>query len=99
MSDAPARMFAPLTAEERAAVSRPPPVRLRLRQEPIIPVPGNAPPMEVRHPEHGAPTESWPYHTADGALVGYTVRFDVANESGPTGKVIMPVAFCNIGEA
>lgn len=102
MPDA-ARMFAPLTTEERAAaasqaaVTGTPGSRSEAKT-PIIPVPPDAPPAAgFRHPKHGAPSQLWPYHDAAGRLLGYAARFDFKTENGAPGKDVLPLTFCNLG--
>lgn len=63
-------------------------------KRPIIPVPADAPAMCFRHPKHGEPTSKWPYHDADGALVGYVCRWDFVNAAGKPDKSILPVTYC-----
>ena len=41
-----------------------------------MPVPADAPVRAGVHPRLGAPTQSWAYHDASGALLGYVHRFD-----------------------
>ena len=63
---------------------------------PIIPVPGDAPAMSFVHPEHGEPSQVWPYHLADGGLAGYIARFDFVKH-GVTRKDCLPITFCDLG--
>ena len=41
---------------------------------------------EYRHPELGKPSHTWPYHDAEGRVLGYAARFDTAN-----GKTFRPL--------
>lgn len=59
----------------------------------IVPVPADAPPVDLTHGKFGAPSASWPYHGADGALLGYAVRFDHAG-----GKEVLPHTYCGNAE-
>ena len=92
-------MFQPLSPEETVAAEA---VTERAAQDqtkpvPIVPVPEDAPPMQYRHPEHGAPSKVWPYHDSDGRLVGYVLRWDFTNSDGEPDKDIRPVCYCDIG--
>jgi hypothetical protein len=62
---------------------------------PIIPVPADAPEFSFRHPRHGEPIGKWPYHQADGRLVGYAARFNFETE-GKAGKEVLPITFCSV---
>jgi hypothetical protein len=93
-------MYQPLAPEEvattemagnGAALSRPKPI-------PIVPVPPDAPPMKYRHREHGEPSRVWRYHDATGTTVGYVCRWDFTDEAGELDKLILPVAFCDLGD-
>ncbi len=55
---------------------------------PILPVPGNVPPLP-RHPELGMPSATYSYRDSNGALLGYVLRFDP-----PSGKEFRPCTFC-----
>lgn len=95
MPDDHAGMFAPLTPEETtASVSAAPG---KITKTPIIPVPADAPAMEFRHPKHGEPSRSWPYHDAEGRLVGYVCRWDLTDDAGNRTKEFLPVTFCDLG--
>jgi len=95
MIDTTARAFAPLTDEERATANdaRPP----KGDKTPIIPVPDDAPPMRFRHPAWGAPVATWPYHDADGRLMGFAARFEFETEGRPD-KDVLPLTYCDIGQ-
>jgi putative DNA primase/helicase len=60
---------------------------------PIVPVPTGAPTRPVRHPKFGAPTASWTYRSAEGAVLGYVMRFNVSTEDHPTAKEFRPLIF------
>lgn len=60
---------------------------------PIIPVPTDAPAMNFKHPQYGAPAKTWPYHVADG-LAGYVARFDFTGKNGQPDKTYLPLTFC-----
>ncbi len=90
-----ARMFDPLTPEESAA--RPNSSPDKSGRRPIIPVPEDAPQMQFKHPKHGEPTHAWPYHDAQGGLVGFMCRWDFTNAEGKPDKDFLPVAFCELG--
>lgn len=84
-------MFAPLTPDEMAAANSAPKPD---DKQPIIPVPDDAPKMTFKHPKFGEPSKSWPYHTAEGKLVGYVARFDYQDGEGATRKDYMPITYC-----
>jgi hypothetical protein len=89
--------FAPLPAGERAAGgsangTAPKPV-------PIVPVPGDAPQCNWRHPKHGEPVAMWPYHDADGRLVGYAARVEYAGADGKLQKDVLPITYCRVEHA
>jgi uncharacterized protein (DUF927 family) len=86
-------MFDPLTPQEVAVVGETP----KRDKTPIIPVPADAPPMTFQHPRYGSPSKVWPYHAADGALVGYAARFDFTAEDGTRDKDVLPITFCDLG--
>ena len=87
------KMFAPLTAEETAKVDDKPAVS----KTPIVPVPADAPPFAFKHPKLGEPSRRWPYHDADGGLVGYVCRWDFTDADGAPAKEILPVTYCDLG--
>ena len=88
-------MFGPLAPEETAATDKAPKT---VDKTPIVPVPADAPPMRFKHPQYGEPWRSWPYHDADGHLVGYVARWDFIGEDGEPTKDILPVTFCDLGK-
>jgi putative DNA primase/helicase len=92
-------MFTPLDGEEtpQAAVTSKPKSATGTKV-PIIPVPADAPPMTFKHPKHGAPSQVWPYHDAEGRLVGYVARFDFINAEGEPDKDVLPITFCDLGD-
>jgi putative DNA primase/helicase len=57
---------------------------------PIVPVPENAPEPTFQHYKFGAPTARWAYRTAEGGLIGYIVRFELADG----GKDVVPRSYC-----
>ena len=95
MSDA-APMFDPLPPEDTEA-ARGAESRDQSKPCPIVPVPDDAPPMQIRHPEHDEPTQSWPYHNAQGQLVGYICRWNFTNDEGEQDKLFWPVTYCDLG--
>jgi putative DNA primase/helicase len=44
------------------------------------------------HYKHGMPSQTWPYYTKEGALMGYTCRFDL-----PDGKQVLPLVYSTDG--
>ena len=95
MSDA-ATMYEPLSAEELA--TKPTANASKPAKEPIVPVPEDAPPMRIQHPKHGQPSNVWPYHDAEGCLVGYICRWDFFNAKGELDKGFWPVCYCKLGD-
>jgi len=95
MSNSTARAFAPLTDEEHATANdaRPP----KGEKTPITPVPDDAPKMRFRHPAWGDPVATWPYHDADGRLMGFAARFAFETDGRPD-KDVLPLTFCDIGK-
>ena len=89
-------MFAPLSDAERANAKKVKPGN-RDEKTPITPVPADAPRMKFRHPQHGEPSKAWPYHDAEGRLVGYVCRWDFTDDAGKPDKEVLPVTFCDIG--
>jgi hypothetical protein len=65
---------------------------------PIVPVPDDASPFRWRHPQYGDPVAKWPYHNADGQLVGYAARVEWI-EGGDRKKDILPITWCKIDHA
>jgi hypothetical protein len=91
------KMFAPLTAEEQAKAANAPKTSAKGLITPIVPVPDEAPPMAFRHPKHGEPIRSWPYHDAKVRLLGYVCRWDFIDADGNRGKETLPVTYCDLG--
>ena len=93
-------MFEPLSPDEKAeaasASSRASSPAAELA--PIVPVPDDAPPMRFRHPVHGEPSMTWPYHDADSGLVGYICRWDYTNAEGKPAKDYLPITYCDLGD-
>ncbi len=87
-------MFAPLAVGNGAA--RPARAAGRSKPQPIVPVPEDAPPCKWRHPKHGAPVARWPYHDAEGWLVGYAARVEFVGKDGKRDKDVLPIAYCRI---
>lgn len=90
-----AAMFAPFAPEETAAAEQTPKMASKT---PIIPVPADAPAMKFKHPKLGEPSRAWPYHDAEGRLVGYVGRWNITGADGEPDKEILPITFCNIGK-
>lgn len=63
---------------------------------PIIPVPADAPPCNFEMPPFGGkPTVLYPYHQADGQLIGHVARWDIINpDTGEREKKILPLCYC-----
>jgi uncharacterized protein (DUF927 family) len=63
---------------------------------PIIPVPADAPPCNFSMPDFGGkPTSLYPYHQADGQLIGYVARWNITNaDTGEREKKILPLRYC-----
>lgn len=98
MTDA-AQMYEPLSpGEVTAAVAATVGHEQRPKPVPIVPVPPDAPLMDYRHREHGAPSKAWPYHNAGGQVGGYVLRWDFTNSEGESDKDIRPVCYCNLGD-
>ena len=91
-------MFTPLTEEELAA-GKDEAARAKDRPAkcPIVPVPDDAPALSFQHPKHGAPSKAWPYHDAEGRILGYVARWDFTTPEGTDDKGILPVTFCDLG--
>lgn len=88
-------MFAPLSPEEASLTGR---AMLKAGSKtPIVPVPDDAPPFEFKHPKFGEPSRSWPYHDADGWLVGCICRWDFLDDEGKPAKEVLPVTYCDLG--
>lgn len=56
---------------------------------PVAPMPLNVPPPPTEHPKLSRPTATWTYHGADGGVLGYVMRFDLA----PGDKVFRPLVY------
>jgi len=97
----PSMLTAPLQPEEIAAVqnSSKNGAREKSAKTPVIPVPTDALPCNFAMPDFGGkPTNLYPYHQADGQLVGYVARWDIINpETGKSEKKILPLCYCDIG--
>jgi hypothetical protein len=91
-------MFRPLDEGEIDQAAGAQPTGAPGTKVPIIPVPDDAPSMHFRHPKHGNPTKVWPYHDAEGRLVGYAARFDFIRDDGTPDKEVLPVTFCDLGD-
>ena len=89
-------MFAPLSADEIALAESPAPKAGE--KLPIVPVPDDAPAMQFRHPKFGEPVKAWPYHDAEGQLVGYVARFDYVDDAGDPAKDYLPITYCDLGK-
>lgn len=63
---------------------------------PIVPAPGDAPPLRFQHPKHGVPTMTTEYHDADGLLVGYIFRWDFEDAEGNLDKTFLPITYCEL---
>lgn len=60
----------------------------------MLPVPDDAPPGPPSHKRRGKPAGRWTYRDAAGKLLGYVLRFDLADD----GKEFTPATYCeNIG--
>jgi len=70
----------------------------QIKKKPIIPVPMDAPEFNFEIPGFGGkPSQTYPYHIADGQLVGYIARWDIINqETGEREKKILPVCYCEL---
>jgi putative DNA primase/helicase len=55
----------------------------------VLPVPPDAPPPPGEHPTLGKPSAKWRYRNANGAVLGYTLRFDATDNS----KQFRPLTF------
>ncbi|TBW38409.1 hypothetical protein EYW49_09055 [Siculibacillus lacustris] len=77
--------FAPLGSEppENTGDGLPPPPVYTC----VMPVPVDAPKPVFNHPKLGEPSGVWTYRNAEGAILGYALRFD-----GPDGKQFRPLA-------
>jgi predicted P-loop ATPase len=59
----------------------------------VMPVPRDAQPTAMRHPQHGKPSAAWAYRNRAGDLLGYVARYDPAGER----KQIVPWVFSEDG--
>lgn len=66
---------------------------------PIIPVPVDAPSCNFEMPPFGGkPAKLYPYHQADGQLIGHVARWEIIHpETGEREKKILPVCYCDLG--
>jgi uncharacterized protein (DUF927 family) len=90
-------MFAPLRDEDVAAGATDASA-LKSKPVPIIPVPGNAPPCQWRHPKYGEPVATWAYLDAEGRLVGYAARVEY-EAAGERKKKVYPITYCRVVDA
>ena len=94
-------LTAPLKTEEIAATQNEGKngAQAKPSKTPIIPVPADASPCNFGMPDFGGkPTNLYPYHQADGQLIGYVARWDIINkETGEREKKILPLCYCDIG--
>ncbi|MXS85307.1 hypothetical protein ABO04_05075 [Nitrosomonas sp. HPC101] len=65
------------------------PARKRSAWVPVLPVPGDAPPVPVAHPVRGRSDRRWDYFDQDGRLLGAVHRFQTSDG----GKEILPCVF------
>jgi putative DNA primase/helicase len=78
MNDDP---FAPIaTGNKKSTTARLP------KRSVVRPVPADAPPPPSAHPKLGAPSATWSYRDAAGAVLGHVSRFDA-----PEGKQFRPL--------
>jgi len=86
--------FAPLSSEEIQAAGKT--AAKKVDKVPIVPVPVDAPVCTFKIPaKGGAPVRMWEYRGADGRLLGYDGRF----EYGQGEKDVLPITYCQIGDA
>ncbi len=94
------RLTAPLQPEEIAAAQNgnKNEAQKKPAKTPIIPVPADAPPCNFAMPDFGGkPTILYPYHQADGQLIGYVARWDITNkETCEREKKILPLCYCDL---
>ncbi len=91
------QMFESLLPDEVATAEAGSTAKSQPKPVPIVPVPSNAPLMQYRHRDHGEPSKAWPYHDADGRVVGYVLRSDFTGADGEPGKEIRPICYCEMG--
>lgn len=88
----------PLSKEELAR-KRKAPDKQKKNFTPLIPVPDEAPHFTENTPAshnkefNSKPTSIYLYHTSDGSLVGYMVRWDFSNEDGKPKKSVIPYVY------
>jgi putative DNA primase/helicase len=58
--------------------------------QPIQPVPADAPPEPPQHRRRGKPSRRWAYRNAVGQLLGYVLRYDLADGT----KEFAPATYC-----
>lgn len=97
----PDMVTAPLQPEEIAAAQNGNKngVHEKSAKTPIIPVPADAPICNFEMPPFGGkPAKLYPYHQADGQLIGHVARWDIIHpETGEREKKILPVCYCDLG--
>lgn len=75
--------------------------KMKGKPVPILPVPTErvATIPELKHFNHGYPTETYSYHNEEGRLLGYTCRFNKPglNPNGKQDKVFAPYIYTNKG--
>jgi putative DNA primase/helicase len=62
--------------------------------EVLVPIPKNAPRAPAEHFKSGKPSRTWTYHDAQGRLIGYVCRFDLASGD----KEFRPLTYCRSGK-
>jgi putative DNA primase/helicase len=72
-----------LTPQKKAKIQR----QQKIKWTPIIPAPFK--PSQILHYRYGAPSTVWPYLDENGALIGYSCRFDFSKG----GKDVLPYVF------
>lgn len=85
--------FAPVSAEEASLAQSP----AKFEKVPVLPVPGDAPPMNYKHPEYGRPVRVWEYRDESGALLGYDARFEW-RDGDVLQKNVLPITYCSLGD-
>ena len=88
-------MFQPLSPDEVAATGKVD--KSAPTKTPIVPAPDDAPPMNFRLREHGAPSKSYTYFDAENRHVVYICRWDFTDADGNPDKLILPVTYCDLG--
>ena len=56
----------------------------------LLPIPGDASPAPVAHPQHGKPSEQWTYRNANGQPLFHVYRFNPADSR----KQFAPLCWC-----